>query len=566
MILFVRPREAYAGDTKDWRWIAPSKALLMRPFLTLHDPETARQYYAAGLWKNDTVYSLLASHAARRPNSEALRDGSQLLDWQDLKRRVDALADDLFNRGIGAGDRISIWMSNRAEAIIAFLACSREGIACNPSLHRTYTCGEIVSLLTELRAVALVTEPGWGADRAQQNFEGMLEDLPFLKMVYTPDNFPELRRPADRQPFANPDRVVYLAFTSGTTGKPKCVMHSCNTLLANARDLVNDWKLDRNTIILSLSPLSHHIAWVAVAQWLVCGGQMVTDDPPNEISRLDWIVRTKATYVLGVPTHAMDILAEQKQRGMSRIGAVEIFYMAGSPIPEIVAQAFVDQGIAPQNIYGMTESSSHQYTHPDDPKHVWISTCGRGGPGYEVKIWDPENQDRELPPGQTGEVGGRGAVMMLGYFGNQPATEDTFNRHGYLMSGDLGSFDDDGNLRIEGRAKDLIIRGGHNIYPSRIESLALTHKAVEKAAAFGVPDERMGEKVCLAVIGKISSAELLHHLATENLSPYEMPEWLLCLGDLPLTASGKVLKRELVEMVTRGELSPEAVKYVASRA
>ena len=259
----------------------------------------------------------------------------------------------------------------------------------------------------------------------------------------------------------------------------------------------------------------------------------------------------------------MDILAEQKQRGIPRIGAVKIFYMAGSPIPEVVAQAFVDQGIAPQNIYGMTECSSHQYTHPDDPKDVWISTCGRGGPGYEVKIWDLEDRDREIPQGQTGEIGGRGATMMLGYFANQPATESTFNRHGYLMSGDLGSFDNSGNLRIEGRAKDLIIRGGHNIYPARIESLALTHEAVEKAAAFGVPDKRLGEKVCLAVIGEISSIEMLQHLAAENLSAYDMPEWFLCLTELPLTASGKVLKRELVEMVKCGELSPEPVRFVA---
>src|SRR5690606_4255383 len=125
--------------------------------------------------------------------------------------------------------------------------------------------------------------------------------------------------------------------------------------------------------------------------------------------------------------------------------------------------------------------------------------------------------DRELPRGQAGEIGGRGAVMMLGYYANQAATDKTFNRHGYLMSGDLGSIDAQGNLRIEGRIKDLIIRGGHNIYPSRIEALALTHPAVEKAAAFGVADERLGEKVCLAVIGDISSTEMLDHLAAEDL-------------------------------------------------
>ena len=533
----------------------------MRPFLTLHDPATARGFYDKGLWTEDTFYSLLAHHAAKRPESMALRDGRSRLDWLTLKARVDAMADDLCERGITAGDRVSVWMGNRVETIIAFLACSREGIACNPSLHKTYTCDDIIELLTELQSKALITEPGWGADRASKDFEAMLADLPFLKRVYTPEKFPMHITQLAREPHANPDSIAYLAFTSGTTGKPKCVMHSCNTLLANARDLVRDWNIDASSTMLTLSPLSHHIAWVAVGQWLVCGCELVTDDPPKDMSRLDWIVATNAVYVMGVPTHAMDILAEQRRRKIDRLGDVRIFYMAGSPIPEVVAKSFVDQGITPQNIYGMTESSSHQYTHPDDPENIWISTCGRGGPAYEVKIWDRDNPDQEAPAGKTGEIGGRGAALMLGYYSNQAATEKTFNRHGYLMSGDLGSFDADGNLKIEGRVKDLIIRGGHNIYPSQIEARALTHPAVSKAAAFPIPDERLGEKACLAIIGTLTAEDMLAHLSREGLSKFDMPEWFLTLNELPLTASGKILKRELSEMAKRGEITPTAVRY-----
>lgn len=537
----------------------------MRPILTLHDPATARAYYAAGLWRDDTFYSLLAARAARAPERFALRDGRQRLGWLALKARVDAMADSLVNAGLTAGDRVAIWMSNRAEAVIAFLACSREGMACNPSLHRTHTCGEVIDLLGTLEAKALLTEEDWGADRKEKDFTAMLRDLPFLRKVYAADRPPLHITSVESQPHGNPDSVVYLAFTSGTTGRPKCVMHSSNTLLANARDLARDWDLDERSVILSLSPLSHHIAWVAVGQWLVCGGEMVTDDPPVGMSRLDWIVATDATYVLGVPTHAMEILAEQKRRGLATMGKVDTFYMAGAPIPEVVAKAFVDQGIAPQNIYGMTECSSHQYTHPRDPERVWISTCGRGGSAYSVRIWDPANPDQEMAPGETGEIGGRGACLMLGYYGNQTATEKTFNSRGYMLSGDLGSFDPDGNLRIEGRIKDLIIRGGHNIYPARIEALALTHPAIEKAAAFGVADDRLGEKVCLAVIGDIEPEALLAHLAAEDLSKFDMPEWYLNLAAMPLTASGKILKRELAAMVARGELSPQPVRYVPKK-
>ena len=538
----------------------------MKPYLTLHDPMAAGSYYDRGLWTGDTFYSLMAAWAERTPDAKALRDGRLHLDWRGLRARVDAMADNLRTAGISAGDRISIWMSNRVEAVITFLACSREGIACNPSLHRSYTCAEIVDLLTELNARALVTEPGWGADRDLHDFDAMLKKLPFLRKVYSPPSFPAHITELNREPNANPDSIVYLAFTSGTTGKPKCVMHSSNTLLANARDLVRDWDLSDRTIVLSLAPLSHHIGWVAVSQWLICGGQMVTNDPPKGTSPLDWIIETGATYVMGVPTHAMDILAEQQHRGITNLGQVEIFYMAGSPIPEVVAKAFVDQGITPQNVYGMTECSSHQYTHPDDPKEVWISTCGRGGPGYEVRIWDPENPDIELPQGKSGNIGGRGAAMMLGYFANQSATEKTFNKHGYLLSGDIGSLDKKGNLRIEGRIKDLIIRGGHNIYPARIESLSLTHRGVAKAAAFGVPDDRLGERVCLAIVGAVGSAEMLTHLAKQGLSKFDMPEWFATIDEFPLTASGKILKRELVEMVRRGEINPTPVRYAREKA
>uniref|UniRef100_UPI0033413646 class I adenylate-forming enzyme family protein n=1 Tax=Castellaniella defragrans TaxID=75697 RepID=UPI0033413646 len=538
----------------------------MRPYLTLHDPASSQKFYEQGLWTHDTFYTLLQKHASRMPSANALRDSRNLLDWRSLKARVDALADNFMERGIGPGDRVSVWMSNRIEVIITFLACSRIGAACNPSLHRSYTCAEIIDLLKELEPSALITEDGWGADRDRHDFDAMVAQLPFIKKVYKPKHFPLHITGVQTPIHDNPDSVAYLAFTSGTTGKPKCVMHSSNTLLSNGRDLARDWALSSNDTILTLSPLSHHIAWVASSQWLSSGATLVIDDPAQGMSKLDWIVHTSATYVMGVPTHAMDILAEQKSRNMKRMGAVRTFYMAGAPIPEVVARAFASQGITPQNIYGMTENSSHQYTHPDDPLETWVSTCGRGGPSYEVRIWDPENPDRELPAGETGEIGGRGAALMLGYYGNQAATEKTFNRHGYMMSGDLGSLDAQGNLRIEGRAKDLIIRGGHNIYPSRIEALALTHPDVAKAAAFPVADDRLGEKVCLAIIGPLTADAMLEHLAQEGLSKYDMPEWFITMDSLPMTASGKILKRTLVDLAKHGEIKPVAVHYAARRA
>ena len=531
----------------------------MRPFLTLHHPALARRHYAAGTWRAETLHDLLAAHAAARPDAACARDGRRTLTWARLAAWVDGAAAWLRGLGLTQGDAVSLWMSNRLEAVVTFLACSREGFACNPSLHRTHTSGEIEGLLGRLGSRVLVTEPGWGADRVADP-AARFAAVPSLAAVLTLDGFPPPGA-APPKPESDPDRIVYLAFTSGTTGTPKCVMHSDNTLLANARDLVRDWGHGPQSRILTLSPLSHHIAWVAVAQWLVAGGLLVLDDPPAGMSRLDWLLANEATYVLGVPTHAMDMLAEQRARGLPRLGTVRSFYMAGAPIPPAVAEAFVAQGITPQNVYGMTENSSHHYTHPDDPTDTVLATCGRGGRAYEVAIFDPNDRDRRLGPGDVGEIGGRGAALMLGYFGNQEATAACFNRDGWFLSGDLGALDARGNLTIKGRSKDLIIRGGHNIHPAHIEALAVRHPGVQRAAALAVPDERLGERVCLAIVGDVAAGALLAHLAAEGLSRYDMPEYMLTMPGFPLTASGKVLKREIAAMLQRGELAPEPVRY-----
>lgn len=534
----------------------------MRPFLTLHHPSLAKRYYAEGVWRNDTFYSLLRDHAARAPDALALRDGRHQLTWRQLLAWVDGVSADLHRQDISAGTRVSMWLSNRAEALVMFLACARNGIACNPSLHRTYTSTDIMQLLERLDARALLTEPGWGADGAPDTVADALRQAPSLKRVYLPNDFPSAG-PVATPAVEDPDKVAYLAFTSGTTGNPKCVMHSDNTLLANARDMVRDWHHGPHTRLLSLSPLSHHIAWVAVAQWLLAGCTLITDDPPAGMTRLGWIVETQATYVMGVPTHAMDVLAEQARLGLPRLGAVEVFYMAGAPIPPSVCEAFVRQGIKPQNIYGMTENSSHQYTHPTDDNITITSTCGRGGKAYEVRMFDPADDNREVPVGTVGQIGGRGAALMLGYFANQAATEASFNRDGWFLSGDLGVLDEKGNLKIEGRLKDLIIRGGHNIYPAQIEALALRHPRVQRVACYPVADERLGERVCIAVIGDIGPDALLAHLAEQGLSKYDMPEYFLNVSSFPLTASGKILKRELVEMTRRGDMAPVLVRWTA---
>jgi acyl-CoA synthetase len=554
--------------------------------LTLHDPQTARAYYEAGYWRGDTMYALASRHAAGRPGAYALRDGSARITWSELVLRTDALAADLDRAGLRRGSRVSVWLPNRVESVIVLLACSRMGYVCNPSLHQNYTAAEVVQLLERIQSAALFAQRGYGSDADRHDVFTAARSVTSLKRVYclgpaggraaAPDGlaeFPapgaEARAASSPPPDSNPDKIMYLAFTSGTTGQPKGVLHSDNTLLANGRAMVKDWGHDDRTVLYSHSPISHHIATVAIAQSLVAGCELVVNDPIRGRKPLDWIVETGATYVMGVPTHAIDILAEMKRRGLERLGQVNIFYMAGSVIPPETARALLDLGIKPQNIYGMTENGSHQYTMPDDDIDVITTTCGKACHGYETRLWDPENPDREAAPGAIGEIGTRGALLMLGYFDNQAATESSFNASGWFMSGDLGRFDATGNLQIVGRKKDLIIRGGYNIHPAHIENLALKHPAVLKAAAFPVPDERLGERVCLAVIARdgthVDGDELLHHLAGAGLSKYDMPEHFIALDAFPLTASGKILKRELIEWAKSGRIRPAAVRWAGEQ-
>ena len=545
----------------------------MSTLLTLHNPRTARRYYEAGWWRAETMYALLAHHAQARPQAHALRDSRHRLTWAQLLQWVDALAADMHAAGIKRGQRVSVWLPNRVEAVVVFLACSRNGYACNPSLHQNYTVGEIVTLMERIHSAALFTQAGYGADANTVDVFEAVKSLPALKRVYRMDtsDFPALGAPlAATLPEADtdPDKIVYLAFTSGTTGMPKGVLHSDNTLLANGRAMVHDWHHDDKTILYSMSPLSHHIATVAIAQSLCAGFELVVNDLKPGMKPLDGLIETNATYVMGVPTHAMDILADAKQRGMPGLGKVNLFYMAGSVIPPQTARDFLDRGIKPQNIYGMTENGSHQYTMPDDSVEIITTTCGRACHGYETRLWDQENPDIEMTqPGDIGEIGTRGALLMLGYFNNQSATENSFNAGGWFMSGDLGRMDAAGNLQIVGRKKDLIIRGGHNIHPSRIENLALKHSQVLKAAAYPVADERLGERVCLAIIARDGATpagdELLAHLNEAGLSKYDMPEFFIRMEAFPLTASGKILKRELVEWTKAGKIAPTPVRWNA---
>jgi len=543
--------------------------------LTLFNIERYQEYYRAGFWRDETLYSLVRRHAERDPASVAVRSVQGDLTYGELVFQADKFADDLARSGIIAGQRVAVWLPSRPETIVALLACSRNGYVCCPSLHRDHTVGEIVDLLNRMRATAIVAETGYGADAGKNDLFARLCEVETIKRVYRLDKASSGRasgigklefakEPAPPAP-SNANRVLYLAFTSGTTGIPKGVMHSDNTLLANARALSADWHIDEKAVVYSLSPLSHNLGFGAMILALAVGGQLIIHDLPRGASLVDRLVETDTTFLVGVPTHAIDLLAEVKTRKLSGIGKLKGFRISGAAAPAELVAGLLKHGIIPQSGYGMTETCSHQYTLPgDDPKLI-VETCGKSCPGYEIRIFDREDANRELPPGEMGQIGGRGASLMLGYFDDQKSTEEAFNRDGWFMTGDLGWIDENGYLRITGRQKDVIIRGGHNIYPAKIEALASTHQAIHRVAAVPVADPRLGERVCLAVMFKpgmdARPETILEHLDDAGLSKFDMPEYFLQVDDIPLTASGKVRKRDIVEWILEGRATPLSIRW-----
>lgn len=544
--------------------------------LTRLSAEMLGRFAERGFWGDQTIYNLALGHAAANPNKLAVIDSTCRLTYGELLKLADLIAADLAASGLKAGDRVAAWMSSRAEKVAALLACSRNAYVLCPSLHRNHTTEEILGLMKRMNARAFIGEHGFGADaKSNDIFQTSFESMGVLRVF-------RLARPQARtatdiignlglterelQPAAtDANAIVYLAFTSGTTGEPKGVMHSNNTLLSNARVLSADWLLDGSSVIYTLSPLSHNLGFGASVLTMLTGGQIVLHDLGKGESLLKRLRGVSATFIFGVPAHAMDLLDEIDREGTADLPHLKGFRISGAAVPTTVVKRLLSHGVIPQSGYGMTEAGSHHYTRPtDDADHI-VTTSGKVCDGYEVAIFSIDDPDRQVGTGEIGQIGGRGASLMLGYFDDQNATQKAFNSDGWFMTGDLGRLDEDGYLQITGRIKEIIIRGGHNIHPAKIELLAMRYPSVERAAALPVKDERLGERVCIVVMPRAGSdvdpMQLLSHMHSEGLSKYDMPEYFASVSEIPLSASGKILKRALLPSFSDGSIKPVPVRW-----
>ncbi len=555
---------------------APAPAIL-----SLQPGRAAAEFYRRGLWQHSTIYQLAAAHAAIRPCAAAVRSRTHRLTWHALLMAVDRLAAQFAALGLKPGQRVSWWMPDRVEAVVLLLACSRAGLVCSPSPHRNHTVRDVVGMVAQMRAQVLFHQTGYGADADQADLAAAMAELaapcrlvglaaaelshqvgaPFADIIG--DTGGEGSLPA---PICDPDRVSYLAFTSGSTGRPKAVMHSDNTLLVAARAISRDWNIGAGDVVCSMSPFCHNLGIGALLTALVAGAEFVIHDLPRGHSVLDRLVETDTSYLVGVPTHALDLVGEMRRRGIRNPGRLRAMRISGAASPPHLMHDLLAYGIEPQSGYGMTENNAHQYTRPGDPAELIAGSVGHACEGYEIGIFDPDNPDIARPVGTEGIVAGRGACLMLGYFNDQLATEDSFNAHGWFLTGDLGRLDNHGYLTITGRRKEVIIRGGHNAYPARIEGLAMQAPEVARAAVVPVADARLGERICLVITcrpdyrGERPPMGVLSHLIKAGLSRYEMPEFLLELDPMPLMTNGKIDKPLIMSWIRDASVTPVEVK------
>jgi fatty-acyl-CoA synthase len=532
-----------------------------------------------------TVGALLDLVHERRPDDEALvyADRDLRYTYTEFREVVEQCARALMALGIEKGDHVAVWGQNVPEWVTLQFATGKVG-AVLVTINPAYKSHELKYVLEQSDAAALFMTEGLGdADflRILQDaipeldrvMDGKLsiDELPFLKNVILmggdpPDGLPvmsfaeflergeeitgeELR---GRQASLDAEEVINMQYTSGTTGFPKGVQLTHANIVKNAFYIGECMKLGPEDRVCIPVPFFHCFGCVLGTLNVVTHeGTMVPVESFDAETVLQAVDQEKCTALLGVPTM---FIAELDHPDFEHYdtSALRTGIMAGSPCPMEVMKKVVDEmGASEITIaYGQTESSPViTQTRTDDPLERRVSTVGRKLPDVEVKIVDVDT-GVEVGPGEQGDLCTRGYHVMRGYYKMDDRTSEVIDEEGWLHTGDLAVIDEDGYVRITGRAKDMIIRGGENVYPREIEEFLYTHPEISDVQVYGVPDEKYGEKVAAAVKlreGSELTAEDIKDYCSENIAYFKVPEYVDFVEDYPMTASGKIQKYKLRE-------------------
>jgi cyclohexanecarboxylate-CoA ligase len=522
-----------------------------------------------GYWQDEILLDHLARAVARAPDKPAIvarrseTGEERRISYRELDRLSDLVALSLRERGVGRGEVVSFQLPNWWEFSVLHLACLKLGAVSNPLMviFRERELGFMLGLAETKVLVVPARFRGFDYPAMVANIR---DRLPMLRHVLVvggegEDGFGALLAPrageAGRaslrgQGWPSPDDVIQLLYTSGTTGEPKGVMHTSNTMLSNLAPFAERLGLGAEDVIHMPSPLAHQLGFMyGIVLPVMLGGTAVLQDVFTAGEMARQIRDEGATFTMGATPFLNDLTEHVARAGPAGTPSLRVFVSAGAPIPRaLVAKARQTLGAAIVSAWGMSENGAVTTTRPGDPEEKTTSTDGCPLPGMEVRIVDGEG--RVAPAGEEGRLQVRGCSNFVGYL-KRPDL-DTTDAEGWFDTGDLARMDADGYIRIAGRSKDIIIRGGENIPVVEVEGLLFRHPAVAEVAVVGYPDERLGERACAFIRlregASLSFEEMVAHLEAQRMARQYMPERLEIVEELPRTPSGKIRKFRLREM------------------
>lgn len=534
-----------------------------------------------------TVGALLDRTSEYYPHREALVYSERGLryTYRELNLLCRQLAKGLMKLGVKKGDKLAIWAPNIPEWVIVQFAAAKIG-AILVTVNTNYRAMDLEYLLKQSDASTILLSDGFrGIDYIEIIYQlcpelkraipGQLKSkkLPYLKnVIYLGEQFfpgmynwdqimglgerVEDSELLNREAVLDPEEVAAMMYTSGTTGYAKGVMLSHRQIVNNAWEVAAGMKLDSTDRLCLPVPFFHSLGCIlGILACVNVGAAMVPLENFDPVMVLATVEKEKCTALHGVPTMFIAEL-EHPDLGKYDLSALRTGIIAGSPCPvELMKEIILRMGIEEITIaYGQTEASPVIcQTRVEDPLEMRVSTVGRPLPGVEVKIVDPES-DEPVPPGVQGELCTRSPFVMKGYYKMPEATGAAIDREGWLHTGDLAVIDGQGYVRITGRVKDMIIRGGENVYPREIEEFIFTHPKVMDVQVVGVPSPRYGEEVMAFIRlreGTTAAEEEIREFCQGKIARYKIPRYIKFVTEYPMTASGKIQKYKLTKLAIK---------------
>ena len=531
---------------------------------------------AGGYWHDRTINDDLDACLAACPDKLALTSvrldtgAVRRFTYRELATLADRIAVGLSRLGVGRNDVVAMQLPNWWQFSLLYLACSRLGAVLNP-LMPIFRERELGFMLRHGEAKILVVP------RLFRNFDhegmarGLQSQLPSLKRVVVvdgegADDFdtlltkPEWEKEPDAPKILasnrpGPDDITQLIYTSGTTGEPKGVMHSANTLMANIIPYAERLKLGKDDIVLMASPLAHQTGFMyGLMMPIMLRASVILQDVWDPAKATEIIRQEGVTFTMASTPFLTDLTRAVSETGKG-VPSLKTFLCAGAPIPgPLVEQARATLGAKIVSAWGMTENGAVTLIKLDDDDNLAFTTDGCALPGAEVRVVDAEG--KPLSPGEIGRLVVRACSNFGGYL-KRPQWNGT-DAEGWFDTGDLARIDASGYIRISGRSKDVIIRGGENIPVVEIEALLYKHPAVAQVAIVAYPDGRLGERACAVIVPKagqtIDFAAMTEFLKLQRLAMQYIPEQLVVRDAMPATPSGKIQKFRLREMLREGDL------------